>query len=36
MAGATGGYPLNERRIHWRANIMEGRAEERLSLDRAA
>jgi alpha-ketoglutarate-dependent taurine dioxygenase len=33
---ATGGYPLNERRVHWRANIMEDRAEARSSLDRAA
>jgi taurine dioxygenase len=30
------GYPLSERRVHWRANIMEGNAAARFSLDRAA
>ena len=33
---AAGGYPVNERRVHWRANIMEGRTEVRSSLGHAA
>jgi taurine dioxygenase len=33
---ATGGYPLSERRIHWRVTIMEDMADARSSLGRAA
>jgi taurine dioxygenase len=33
---ATGGYPLSERRIHWRTTIMEGPAAASPGLDRAA
>ena len=33
---ATGGYPLSERRIHWRVTIMEDPARSSSTLDRAA
>ncbi len=33
---ATGGYPLNEKRIHWRVTIMEDDARRQQPFDRAA
>ncbi len=33
---ATGGYPLNENRIHWRVTIMEGAEQAASGRDRAA